>query len=169
MHPEQYEIVLETTSPDETEKVGHFLGKRLTGGEIIAFEGSLGTGKTTFVRGMALGLGIPNAEVSSPTFVYVHEHHGRLPLAHVDLFRIERSEDLTDMGILDYLEGSWVVAIEWAEKAAGILPVNRLTIKMSDLQTHHRRLVLCTSDSDYQPLLERLKEHDWTLKNSKAS
>jgi tRNA threonylcarbamoyladenosine biosynthesis protein TsaE len=169
MNPEQWDLVLETTSPDETEKIGHFLGQNLTGGEVIAFEGDLGTGKTTFIRGIARGLEIPDSEASSPTFVFVHEHYGRLPLAHVDLFRIEKGDDLFDLGILDYLEGHWVVAIEWAEKAAGLLPENRLTIKLSDLQVHHRRLVLCTSNARYQPLLERLKENAWVPRNLKAS
>ena len=169
MQPDRWNLVIETTSPDETTKVGYLLGQNLVGGEVIALEGDLGTGKTTFIQGMAHGLDVPNSEVSSPTFVFIHEHRGRLPLAHIDLFRIERSEDLFDLGILDYLEETWVVAIEWAEKAAVILPENRLIVKISDTPTHQRQLVLSTSNNRYQSLLERLKEQFWTLRNSKAS
>jgi tRNA threonylcarbamoyl adenosine modification protein YjeE len=189
MTPEQWQLTLETTSVEETEAAGVIVGRGLTGGEVIALEGGLGAGKTVFIRGLARGLEIPEDEISSPTFVFLHEHHGRLPLAHIDLYRIESPSDATDLGITDYLEGSpqawpgaaagsggigasaeggahgppaikgsWVAAIEWAEKAAGFLPDHRLTIRMSETGTRRRRLVLSTRNSFYEAILKALRE-----------
>ena len=158
MSPEPWQLTLETASVEETEEVGEIMGRRLKGGEVIALEGSLGAGKTALIRGLARGLGIKDHEISSPTFVFLHEHHGRLPLAHLDLFRIGSPSDLPDLGIQDYLESPWVVAVEWAERAPWYLPEDRLTIRMSETQNqHHRRLVLHTSNPCYEAVFSELK------------
>ena len=170
MHLEQIEVTLVTDSPDETEKVGSCVGQHLSGGEVLALEGDLGTGKTTFVRGLAQGLGIPHQEISSPTFVFAHEHHGRIHLAHVDLFRITNGGGLLDLGISDYLNPSWVLAIEWAEKDPEIHLENPLVIRFTETSTNHiRRLSFQTLNQRYNDLIHQLKEHHWVLRNSEAS
>jgi len=143
-------------SPEETRAFGEAIGRRLTGGELIALEGTLGAGKTQLIQGLARGLGITDTTVTSPTFVFIHEFRGRYPLAHVDLFRIERESDLFDLGLLEYLDSPWVVAIEWADKAGGGLPVDRLTIRLVQQDETTRRIELEASGKRYQALLDGL-------------
>ena len=148
--------VLISRSPEETRAFGEAIGRRLTGGEWIALEGNLGAGKTQLIQGLARGLGITDTAVTSPTFVYVHEFRGRHPLAHVDLFRIEREADLFDLGLLEYLDSPWVVAIEWADKAGGALPAERLTIRLVQEDETTRRIEFEASGERYQTLLDAL-------------
>ena len=104
-----------TNSPEETEKLGFALGKLLTPGTVIAYEGDLGAGKTAFTRGLAKGLGSSDP-VTSPTYTIVNEYlGGRLPLFHFDMYRLHSAEDLWDIGWDDYLERGGVCAVEWSE------------------------------------------------------
>ena len=104
-----------TNSPEETEKVGAALGKILSPGTILAYRGDLGAGKTAFTRGLARGLGY-NEPVTSPTYTNVNEYlGGRLPLFHFDMYRLESSDDLWDIGWEDYLERGGICAVEWSE------------------------------------------------------
>ena len=104
-----------TNSPEETEKVGAALGKRLTPGTILAYRGDLGAGKTAFTRGLARGLGY-DEPVTSPTYTIVNEYlGGRMPLFHFDMYRLASSDDLWDIGWEDYLERGGVCAVEWSE------------------------------------------------------
>ena len=107
-----------THSVDETEALGERLAKTLHGGEIIAFTGDLGAGKTAFTRGLARGLGIP-MRVTSPTYTIVNEYTGgRLPLFHFDMYRLGSSDELFDIGWEDYLQRGGVCAVEWSENVA---------------------------------------------------
>ena len=107
-----------THSPEETEALGEALGRRLRGGEIIAYYGGLGAGKTAFTRGLARGLDI-SARVTSPTYTIVNEYlGGRLPLFHFDMYRLSSADDLFDIGWEDYLDRSGVCAVEWSENVA---------------------------------------------------
>ena len=104
-----------TNSPIETEKVGEALGRVLTPGSILAYEGDLGAGKTAFTRGLARGLGATE-QVTSPTYTIVNEYlSGRMPLFHFDMYRLASSDDLWDIGWEDYLERGGVCAVEWSE------------------------------------------------------
>lgn len=110
-----------TNSPEETEELGERLGRALSPGDVVAFTGDLGAGKTAFVRGLARGLGIPD-RVTSPTFTIVNEYEGgRLPLFHFDLYRLASSDELFEIGWEDYLRRGGVCAVEWSENAAGAL------------------------------------------------
>lgn len=107
-----------TTSPEQTEALGERLGERLRGGEVIAYRGELGAGKTAFTRGLARGLGI-SVRVTSPTYTIVNEYGGgRLPLFHFDMYRLHDADDLFDIGWEDYLERGGVCAVEWSENVA---------------------------------------------------
>ena len=110
-----------TNSPEETEKVGEALGRVLQAGEVIAYEGDLGAGKTAFTRGLARGLGATE-QVTSPTYTIVNEYlSGRLPLFHFDMYRLASAEDLWDIGWEDYLDRGGVCAVEWSENVKDAL------------------------------------------------
>ena len=115
-----------THSAAETEALGERLAARLTGGEVIAYTGDLGAGKTAFTRGLARGLGITD-RVTSPTFTIVNEYEGgRLPLFHFDMYRLSSSDDLYDIGWEDYLARGGVCAVEWSEIVSDALEENEL-------------------------------------------
>jgi len=108
-------------SEGETESLGESLAHRLCPGAVVAFTGDLGAGKTAFTRGLARGLGVPG-RVTSPTFTIVNEYTGgRLPLFHFDMYRLESSDELFDIGWEDYLRRGGVCAVEWSEKVADAL------------------------------------------------
>ena len=110
-----------SNSVAETEELGAQLAARLRPGDVVAYTGDLGAGKTAFTRGIARGLGIPE-RVTSPTFTSVHEYEGgRLPLFHFDLYRLGDPEELFDIGWEDYLARGGVCAVEWSENVAGAL------------------------------------------------
>ncbi|MGM9619681.1 MAG: tRNA (adenosine(37)-N6)-threonylcarbamoyltransferase complex ATPase subunit type 1 TsaE [Oscillospiraceae bacterium] len=111
----------QTHSPEETEALGERLGRTLSGGEVLAYEGELGMGKTAFTRGLARGLGC-TGRVTSPTFTIVNEYEGRLDLFHFDLYRLGGEEELFDIGWEDYLSRGGVVAVEWSERVTEALP-----------------------------------------------
>jgi tRNA threonylcarbamoyladenosine biosynthesis protein TsaE len=106
--------LLETSSPEETEAAGEELGRRLRTGDLVLLKGELGAGKTTFVRGIARGTGA-TVPVASPTFQLVRIYPGRLQLAHVDLYRLEKGDELRDLGLEELLEAGAVV-VEWGER-----------------------------------------------------
>ena len=112
-------------SPNETEEYAEKLGKRLNGGEVIAFFGGLGMGKTRFTSGLAKGMGI-DEYVSSPTFAIVNEYEGDIPLCHFDMYRITSFDDLCSTGFFDYLDNGSVLAIEWSENIENALPEDKL-------------------------------------------
>ena len=115
-----------THSAAETEALGERLASRLTGGEVIAYTGDLGAGKTAFTRGLARGLGITD-RVTSPTFTIVNEYEGgRLPLFHFDMYRLSSSDELYDIGWEDYLARGGVCAVEWSEIVSDALEENEL-------------------------------------------
>ncbi|HEY3084285.1 MAG TPA: tRNA (adenosine(37)-N6)-threonylcarbamoyltransferase complex ATPase subunit type 1 TsaE [Candidatus Dormibacteraeota bacterium] len=103
-----------TNSPGETERAGMVLGEQLRAGDIVLLTGELGAGKTTFVRGVAHGMG-SRARVASPTFQLVRVYPGRVQLAHVDLYRVESDAELGDLGLEELAEGGAVV-VEWGER-----------------------------------------------------
>ena len=114
-------MIFLSDSPEQTEKIGTALGKRLNAGTVIAFEGDLGAGKTAFTRGLAKGLG-SNDPVTSPTYTIVNEYlGGRLPLFHFDMYRLRSAEDLWDIGWDDYLERGGICAVEWSENVRDAL------------------------------------------------
>ncbi len=118
-------------SPAETEQFAADLSQTLSGGEIIAFRGQLGHGKTCFVRGLAKGLGCSDT-VTSPTFALVNVYEsGRLPLYHFDMYRVSGWEDLYSTGYFDYAESGGVLAVEWSENIENALPDDVITVTIT--------------------------------------
>jgi tRNA threonylcarbamoyladenosine biosynthesis protein TsaE len=129
-----------TESEDETTAAGEQLAAALRGGDVILLYGELGAGKTAFVRGLARGLGAPEADVSSPTFTIIQEYVGRVPLYHVDLYRVEPSE-VEDLGLEELVSGDAVVAIEWAEHWDG-RPDDAIEVRLEHAGEDRRRIVV---------------------------
>ena len=126
-----------TSSAAETEQLASRLAQTLQAGDIIAFVGGMGMGKTCFTHGLAAGLGIDPGEVSSPTFALVNEYRGgRLPLFHFDMYRLDGAEDLFDIGWDDYLDRGGVCAVEWSERVAEALPPETLWVTLSRCPGH---------------------------------
>lgn len=129
-------------SPAQTEKLGEMLAGALSGGEVIAYRGGLGMGKTCFTRGLARGLGF-NGDVTSPTFALVNEYTGgRLPLYHFDMYRISGWEDLYSTGFFDYTESGGVIAAEWSENIEAALPENTITVEFKALDSERREITI---------------------------
>ena len=130
-----------TNSPEETEAVGMALGKRLTPGTVIAYQGDLGAGKTAFTRGVACGLGAKES-VTSPTYTIVNEYlSGKYPLFHFDMYRLASSDDLFDIGWEDYLDRGGVCAVEWSENIDDALE-QPVYIRLEKLGETSRRITV---------------------------
>lgn len=138
-----------TLSPVETARVGELLGRLLVPGDVVCLIGDLGAGKTNLAQGLARGLGIID-QVTSPTFTLINEYNGRLPLFHMDLYRLEGAGDLADLGYEEYIYGDGVTVVEWADRAIEALPLERLDIKLYAVadEVEQRRLV-------FEPVGER--------------
>ena len=120
---------LRSTSPDHTRELGRRLGTAAAPGTVLALIGPLGAGKTQLAKGVAEGLGVTGV-VNSPTFVLMNEHLGRLPLYHVDAYRLDDPEEAIAAGLLDDRQSAGVTVVEWADRLAGWLPEDRLEIEM---------------------------------------
>jgi tRNA threonylcarbamoyladenosine biosynthesis protein TsaE len=144
------------SSRSQTECLGQVIGSSLSGGEVLALIGPLGAGKTAMVRGIAAGLHVPPESVSSPTFVLAHEYHGRLPLVHVDLYRLHTVEEAESIGLGDYLTGSTVVAIEWADRFPEWLPADRLEIQLTHRSPTTRGSLVTAQGPQSSRLLTRI-------------
>ena len=110
-------------SPAETQALGEKLGKTLKQGDVIALVGDLGTGKTCLTQGIARGVGIAADEiVNSPSYILINEYNGAIPIYHIDLYRLENSEEIADLGLSEYMESDGICIIEWAERMTDTLP-----------------------------------------------
>ena len=129
-------------STQETEAIGEELAQKLRGGDVLAFTGSLGMGKTAFTRGLARGLGC-RGRVTSPTFTIVNEYEGRTPLFHFDMYRLGSSDELFDIGWEDYLARGGVCAVEWSENVEDALrDAIHITIEKDPLEPDTRRITI---------------------------
>jgi tRNA threonylcarbamoyladenosine biosynthesis protein TsaE len=129
----------ESRSADDTVRLAEIVGRRLDAGATVALVGDLGAGKTAFVKGLALGLGIREV-VSSPTFTIVKEHDGPIPLFHVDFYRLEHAAELANIGFDDYFERGGIVVVEWADRFPEALPADRLEVRIEITGPESRRI-----------------------------
>ncbi len=127
-------------SPGRTAALGSAIGSAAVGGTVVCLFGDLGSGKTKLTQGIAAGLSVPETYVvTSPTFTYVNEYPGRLPLYHIDLYRVSSPDELFDLGWEEYIWTDGVVAIEWAERAGRLLPEKRIDVNITITDTDERR------------------------------
>lgn len=122
-------ITFTTTSAEETVELGKKIGSFLKKGDIIAMQGTLGAGKTTITNGIAQALGI-NETITSPTFCLISEYEGKMPLYHMDVYRLDGAEDFANLGTEDMLYGEGVSIIEWSEKIMEELPHKTIILKL---------------------------------------
>lgn len=145
-----------TRSPEQTFALGAIIGAAAGPGTIICLFGDLGSGKTKLTQGIAAGLSVPDTyTVTSPTFTYVNEYPGRLPLYHIDLYRISSPDEMFDLGWEEYIWADGVVAVEWAERAGGYLPERRIEIAIAITDTDERRFDF-TFAGDYRTIYAAL-------------
>ncbi|HEU4751835.1 MAG TPA: tRNA (adenosine(37)-N6)-threonylcarbamoyltransferase complex ATPase subunit type 1 TsaE [Armatimonadota bacterium] len=128
--PGDGELVLTTRSGEETRALGEALGGLLAAGDVVCLSGELGAGKTVLAQGIGAGLGVTEP-VSSPTFALAHEYRGRLPVWHLDVYRVRSLDELIDLSWQELLSGGGVVVIEWPERIAGGLPPDRLEVSLA--------------------------------------
>jgi tRNA threonylcarbamoyladenosine biosynthesis protein TsaE len=149
-------LELITRRPEQTQDFGRRLGKLTVAGDVILLVGKLGAGKTCLTQGIAWGLGIKEY-AASPSFVLVRELYGRLPLYHIDFYRLENLEEIAELGLDEYFYGRGVSVVEWAEKALELLPPENLLIETEYVTENERRLRLKASGQRYRKMLAELK------------
>lgn len=132
-------ITIITKSAAETGDLGRALGKILKPNDVVALSGELGSGKTTFIQGLASGLGIEDF-VSSPSFTIINEYYGNIPLYHVDLYRLEEIDDIEALGIEEYFGRGGVVAVEWAERMKGLIPRKHMDVTFEPAGENERKI-----------------------------
>ena len=130
-----------TKSSDETIALGKKIGAKLKPGDIVGFYGELGSGKTTMIKGVAIGFGVKEQDiVKSPSFIMVNEYKGRYPIYHIDLYRIKNAEEILSIGFDEYLYGNGICLIEWAEKAEKELPDKTIKIELEVVNLEKRKI-----------------------------
>lgn len=136
-------LAMESRSPEETRRLAVALSPLLRPGDVLSLGGDLGAGKTTFVQGLAVGLGITE-RVTSPSFVLLKEYlGGRYPLIHMDVYRLERMQEVVDLGYDEFLDPSHIVVVEWGDMVEPLLPKEHLSIQMSyGAEDSRREIVL---------------------------
>ena len=130
-------------SPEDTEHIGEELGRTLSPSSVVAYIGGLGMGKTAFTRGLARGLGC-TGRVTSPTFTIVNEYSGTVPLFHFDMYRLDSSDDLFDIGWEDYLARGGVCAVEWSERVTDALPEDTMWVDIARGSGENDRIITIT-------------------------
>ncbi len=150
------QLKLISHSPYETQHLGSRIGKLTRPGDIFLLVGSLGAGKTCLTQGIAWGLGITEY-TPSPSFVLIREFYGRLPLYHIDLYRLYHIEEIADLGLDDYLYGSGVCVIEWAEKGLSLMPQEHLLIEIGFLDDTERSFGFKPCGQHYLKIVTELK------------
>ncbi|KKE78963.1 tRNA (adenosine(37)-N6)-threonylcarbamoyltransferase complex ATPase subunit type 1 TsaE [Oceanobacillus caeni] len=141
-----------SNSAEETKLIGERLASLLEAGDVLTLEGDLGAGKTTFTKGIAKGLGVKRT-VNSPTFTIVKEYEGRLPLYHMDVYRLEDSDE--DIGFDEYFNGNGVSVVEWAQFIEEYLPTDRLDIRIK-YNGDSRILEFLSNGSHFESIINEL-------------
>ena len=154
----QLEII--SRSPEQTQKIGVQLGKTAQPGDNLFLVGNLGAGKTCLTQGIARGLDIKEY-AASPSFVIIRELKGRLPLYHIDFYRLDHLEEIAELGLDDYFYGHGVCVVEWAEKGLNLLPSEHLLIEIGYVADTERSLKFKPSGQRYRQIVAKLKQCNW--------
>ncbi|MBP3772265.1 MAG: tRNA (adenosine(37)-N6)-threonylcarbamoyltransferase complex ATPase subunit type 1 TsaE [Treponema sp.] len=133
-------MIFHTRSAEETIELGKKIGALLQKGDIIALQGTLAAGKTTITKGIALALGVQD-EITSPTFCLISEYEGKIPLYHMDVYRLDGGEDFINLGAEDLIYGNGVSLIEWSEKVMDELPKKTIILKLEAIEGTTERTI----------------------------
>ena len=134
-------MIVSTHNEKETTAFGEKFAKKLQPGDVVAFTGDLGAGKTAFIRGVAMGMEL-EARVSSPTFTIVNEYIGKIPLLHFDMYRLGDSDELFEIGWEDYLERGGVCAVEWSENVMDAFSTDTIFVNIEKIGDTERRITV---------------------------
>ena len=138
---------------EETQEFGRRLALKLRPGDVICFYGELGSGKTTMIKGIAEGLKVKSDYVHSPTFTLLNVYeHGRIPLYHFDLYRIDKPEEIFDIGYDEFLYGNGAAVVEWSERFGSLLPEERLEIHLEHKGDDKRAIIIKAVGEKYQKI-----------------
>ncbi|HIJ79714.1 MAG: tRNA (adenosine(37)-N6)-threonylcarbamoyltransferase complex ATPase subunit type 1 TsaE [Desulfobulbaceae bacterium] len=142
---------------------GLHLGKVAGPGDVITLDGSLGAGKTTITQAIGQGLAVPPDQyITSPTYSLLHEYLGRLPLYHMDLYRLAGEEEIEELGFEDYIYGNGLTVIEWPDRLGSLMPADRLHIELTSTSETARRAQLTAHGEGWrQRVLALLNHNDW--------
>ena len=155
---EQTELEFVSQSESDTEAIGRAIGLAGRSGDLIGLVGELGAGKTRLVKGIALGLEVAKSnEVKSPSFVIIREHEGRLRLFHIDAYRLNGPTELWSLGLEELFSQAGMIVIEWVERVADSLPIDRLTIQIDITGPSRRRLRLRCGGRRASEMLGRIR------------
>src|SRR3989338_4365375 len=142
-----------SSSHEETQKIGKAIGKLLTAGDVVCLYGDLGSGKTCLAQGIIKGLDVAEDKyLRSPTFTLINQYKGRMPVCHLDLYRLDNINEVEDIGIEEHMCGDEVVIIEWAERMERLLPEKRIDIHISSININTRKIVILCPDNRFEPL-----------------
>jgi tRNA threonylcarbamoyladenosine biosynthesis protein TsaE len=141
----------------DTQRLGAALAAALPPGTTVALVGTLGAGKTRLVQAIAAALGVPPDQATSPTFVLVNEYAGRLPIYHIDAYRLRDEDEFLQLGPEEYFDSSGLTFIEWADRIHDCLPADYLEIHCEALGETERRFTLNTKSSALLPILEQIR------------
>ncbi len=144
--------------PQETVQLGKKIVQYLKPGDIVCLFGDLGSGKTTFVKGMAQGLGINRANVLSPTFVLMHIYEGRIPLYHFDFYRLDQPKEIMGIGYEEFFYGDGITVVEWADRLKGLIPKQSIRIKFSYKNKEGRLITISTQGQRYRHWIKNFKK-----------
>jgi len=134
--------------PHETIDIGFRLGKRLKSGDVVGLYGELGAGKTTMVKGIAGAFGIDEREIVSASFTIIAEYNTNPPFSHIDLYRIEKDNELAELGLWDHIGEDSISVIEWAEKAEKGLPEDIIKVRLKSIDEHMREITIEGEDGE---------------------
>jgi tRNA threonylcarbamoyladenosine biosynthesis protein TsaE len=144
-------------SEEQTRRLGAKMAPFLNPGDVLALTGNLGSGKTRWAQGVCEGLGV-TAVVNSPTFTLVNEYQGRLPVYHIDLYRLGSAAEALTFGLEDYLYNDGVSVIEWADQAIDFLPADHLEIQLFYLEETRRRVIIRPQGDRFLTLMQEYKQ-----------
>jgi len=154
-------LTFNSHSPEQTQLLGSYLGELAQKADIFLLTGELGTGKTCLIQGIARGLDVKEYAFS-PSFVILREYHGRLPLYHIDFYRLDHLKEIADLGLEEYFYGDGICAIEWAEKGLPVVPRDNLLITIHYIPTSEtgRSICLEPQGEHYYKLIDQLKKRE---------
>lgn len=149
-------FTIESKSAHETKAWGRRLASLLEGGELLGLIGDLGAGKTCFIKGLARGLALREEDILSPTFTLIQEHHGRVPLFHIDLYRLDAAS-LDDLGLREYLFSEGIAAVEWFERLREAEELDFLAVRISYSSANTRRIEFSATGEKHAAVIGRLR------------
>ncbi len=150
-----FEFISENT--ESTSSFGRALGRFMHKGQVVALSGELGAGKTTLIKDICKGAGIPDdVVVCSPSYTLVNEYEGNIPVYHFDFYRLEGAKDIHELGYDEYLEGDGISLVEWADIAPEIIPPEHLEVRINIMGESERKLAVTARGKSYEKIVDRL-------------